>query len=546
VSTTTRNPVIAFFADLRVGVKILLSVTIVAAVTLAVATVALVRIQSLDDRLTRLKSDNVTSLQALDDARAGLENMYSDLGYYFAMLLQPGANLQEITATSRTNLAKDDKMVDSAIAKFQEVGHDAEPPPELVQFVDATKRFRALRDVIVFHDAPPAGVTIPTASAEISAAFDSAQQQMDDGLTKLVASENADADTAVQEGHADNRAAVYTILSIMIGGLLVAVIIAVFIGRSIVRPLRRVSTALAAVARGDLTQAVPATTHDELGQMAGSLNEATASIRQTVSALATSANTLAGSSSRLTGVSDKIADSAEGASSRASQASNAAQLVSRNLQTVAAGSEEMGASIREISTSANEGARVAGQAVSVAESAAETMNRLGESSAEIGTVIRTITSIAEQTNLLALNATIEAARAGEAGKGFAVVAGEVKDLAQETAKATEDIAQRVEAIQADGQRAVEAISEITRIIASINDYQVTIASAVEEQTATTSEMNRNINEAAEGSADIAGSIGGVAEATQTTAEGTAESRQAAADLAHIATELRDLVTRFQY
>jgi methyl-accepting chemotaxis protein len=206
----------------------------------------------------------------------------------------------------------------------------------------------------------------------------------------------------------------------------------------------------------------------------------------------------------------------------------------------------MGASIREISTSANEGAKVAGQAVSVAESAAETMGRLGESSVEIGTVIRTITSIAEQTNLLALNATIEAARAGEAGKGFAVVAGEVKDLAQETAKATEDIARRVEAIQADGQRAVEAISEITRIIASINDYQVTIASAVEEQTATTSEMNRNISEAAQGSADIAGSIGGVAQATQTTAEGTAESRQAAGDLASVATELRDLVSRFRY
>ena len=143
-----------------------------------------------------------------------------------------------------------------------------------------------------------------------------------------------------------------------------------------------------------------------------------------------------------------------------------------------------------------------------------TVAKLGESSAEIGNVIKVITSIAQQTNLLALNATIEAARAGEAGKGFAVVANEVKELAKQTAKATEDISRKIEAIQNDTKGAVEAIAQIGKIINQINDIQNTIASAVEEQTATTGEISRNVAEAAKGSNEIAQNITGVAQAAQ--------------------------------
>ena len=173
--------------------------------------------------------------------------------------------------------------------------------------------------------------------------------------------------------------------------------------------------------------------------------------------------------------------------------------VASSVDTVAAGSSQMESAIREIATNATEAARVAGQAVTVAETTTRTVGKLGDSSQEIATVVKLINGIAEQTNLLALNATIEAARAGEAGKGFAVVASEVKELAQETARATEDISRRVEAIQADTAGAVDAIGQISSVIGEINDFQATIAAAVEEQTATTNEMNRNVAEAASGS-----------------------------------------------
>jgi methyl-accepting chemotaxis protein len=206
----------------------------------------------------------------------------------------------------------------------------------------------------------------------------------------------------------------------------------------------------------------------------------------------------------------------------------------------------MSASIREIAKNAHDAARVAELGVHVVETASVTVAKLGESSAEIGNVIKVINSIAAQTNLLALNATIEAARAGEAGKGFAVVANEVKELAQETSKATEDIGQRIDAIQSDTAAAVAAITEISGIIAQINDTQSTIASAVEEQTATTNEMGRNVTEAATGSSDIAENITGVARSASDTTAAASSTSQAADELARMASDLQQLVGQFSY
>ena len=206
----------------------------------------------------------------------------------------------------------------------------------------------------------------------------------------------------------------------------------------------------------------------------------------------------------------------------------------------------MTASIREIAKNADAAAGVATTAVKVAGDAKGTVASLGESSAEIGQVIKVITSIAQQTNLLALNATIEAARAGEAGKGFAVVANEVKELAKETARATEDIGQKIEAIQNDTRGAVDAIGEIGNIIDNINEIQTTIASAVEEQTATTNEIARSVTEAAGGANGIAADVVEVAEAATGAQRGAEESLQSASALAGMATELKRLVGQFRY
>jgi methyl-accepting chemotaxis protein len=184
--------------------------------------------------------------------------------------------------------------------------------------------------------------------------------------------------------------------------------------------------------------------------------------------------------------------------------------------------------------------------MAVAERTNSQVAELGSASAEIGDVVRLITSIAEQTNLLALNATIEAARAGELGKGFAVVAGEVKELAQQTARATDEITNRITALQTSSGTATEAIGQITEVIGQIGDYTTTIASAVEEQTATTAEMSRSVAEAATNSGEVARTVSGVAEVANATADGARATQQAATDLTRLASDLNTLVGAFRY
>jgi methyl-accepting chemotaxis protein len=382
------------------------------------------------------------------------------------------------------------------------------------------------------------------------------------------------------------------ILVFAVMALVVAAGIARVLTRGLTRPIRQIRAAASAMARGELHVELAATSRDEVGALADSFRQSSAALGAVIGELqrlihaaqdgrlgvrgdagkfegayaelvsgtnalldtlaeplrfvAGNADTLATSSEELTAVSRQLGSNASETSSQTHLVSASADQVSRSTHSVATSTEQMAASIKEIAKSAGESAHIASQAVQIAETTNATVAKLGESAVDIGKVIKVITAIAQQTNLLALNATIEAARAGEAGKGFAVVANEVKELAKETARATEDIGRSIESIQTDTQEAVSAIGHITLIIAQINDISSTIASAVEEQSATTSEMGRGIADAAHGSGEIARNIATVANVAHNTASGADQTQSAATDLARMASELKQLLSRFTF
>ncbi len=296
---------------------------------------------------------------------------------------------------------------------------------------------------------------------------------------------------------------------------------------------------------GDLSVSAKLSGDDPLGRMAQGMNCMFWRWREAIGKLTTVAETVAASATQLGGVSRTLNEGAQSSAAQAASVSEAGGEVSQNINVVAAASEEMLASIKEISRSTSDAARLSEGAVRSADGASQIVQKLGESSAEIGNVVKLITSIAQQTNLLALNATIEAARAGEAGKGFAVVANEVKELAKQTARATEEIGSRIVAIQRDTGGAVSAISEISRLITQVNESTSRVASAVEEQTATTNEMGRSIHQAARGAASISTSINTVAERARETSEGADETQKAAQVLNTSCQEMQALLQQWK-
>ena len=329
-------------------------------------------------------------------------------------------------------------------------------------------------------------------------------------------------------------------------GLAILVGASLLIARSITGPLHRMVHALGRVAERDLTTTVEVKNQDEIGEMAGALTRAVQAMREAVGTVGETSSALAAASEELTAVSTQLGSSAEETSAQAGSVSAAADQMSANVAAMSAATEELTASINDIARSASSAAGVATGAVDRSRSTSQTVGRLGQASAEIGDILKVINSIAEQTNLLALNATIEAARAGDAGKGFAVVAGEVKDLAQETAKATEDISRKTLAIQSTTEEVAQAIAQITEVVNEINELQTAIAAAVEEQSATASEISRNVGQVSAGAGEVASNITGVATAAGSTAEGAGVTQTSAGDLSKLAARVDDLVRTFTY
>ncbi|MFI7542880.1 methyl-accepting chemotaxis protein [Actinoplanes sp. NPDC049599] len=525
----------AAFDNRSLRAKIGAAVLVATAVGVVIAAIALRTLYQMSDTSISAQRADLTVLKASSSVGQNLEGF---VGSTSSMRAYPG-----IAAEIAKGMAVQQQAIDSGLQVLATNLSDAAGQTLIKRMQADWASFKE------FITAVPETSTAADPAAELAAGLAKFNELHNALLADQAAVEQSVSDgvaAQIAEGEQRKTNAVRTVAIILVIGVVISLYLGMRVANRVRRAVAGVSYAAEGLAEGDLTRTCNVTERDEVGRMATLLDRGIGRLRQDVVQLAGNATTLQNSAEQLTAVSSAVGSAAADASVQAGSVAAAADVVSNNLQIVSTGSQDVGASIREISASTSEATGVAAQAVQVAAATNATVARLGESSTEIATVVKVITAIAEQTNLLALNATIEAARAGDAGKGFAVVASEVKDLAQETAKATEDIVRRVETIQADTSGAVAAIGEISAIIERINDIQVTIASAVEEQTATTQEMNRTLSEAADGAGNIAATITGVSEATRRTTDTIDETRHAAGELATMSRQLQDLVSRFRY
>ncbi len=372
-------------------------------------------------------------------------------------------------------------------------------------------------------------------------------------------------------------AALQEMISLLLIGLCLAVgTLAIFITRSITRPLTMAVKHLEEIANGDLTTDAPAefiARGDEIGKLARAKQMVIDNLRSIISNLSGDIKTLAASSDQLTANSLRMSEGANEAAGKAHAVATAAEQLTANTVSVAAGmeqtttnlatvataSEQMSATILEIAQNSEKARGITEHANHQAQTIKEQMDLLGKAAMEIGKVTETITQISSQTNLLALNATIEAARAGASGKGFAVVATEIKQLAQQTAAATHDIKARIAGVQTSAASGINEISKVSQVIQEVSDLVNSIASAIEEQSTVTSDISRTIGEASTGvqdannrisqssqaNAEIAREISGVNRVARDMADDSNQVKSSAAELSQVAGKLQAVVSKFR-
>jgi methyl-accepting chemotaxis protein len=523
-----------WFKNLKIGKKLGLGFGAVLTLVAILGSFCLVQMSKLNSDVLDLGDNRMASLIELSQLRFDAANERRWEQNFF--LATDKAAMQRKIDEAMADIAQDERLYESVITSDEE--------RHLYQgFRSGWEKHLSTRDrylELVRQNKNKEAEALST--SEGMNTFTAADQFLADDL-KLNATGSADAVKSAAGTYSSSR---YWVIGLFAGAIVFGLVVAISLAGSISFAASKMLAMIQDVAANDLAmEDMEITSQDEIGQAGIALNSMKNNLHQAIESIAGTAEDVAGASEKLTAASQQISANSQETSSQAGVVSQSAQQVNHNLQSVSTGAEQMTATIQSIATHAHQAASIASSAVQTAQAANATVAKLGTSSAEIGEVIKVITSIAQQTNLLALNATIEAARAGEAGKGFAVVANEVKELAKQTAKATEDISRKIAAIQNDTQGAVEAIGTITRVITQINDISGTIATAVEEQSATTNEMTRNVGDAAKGSAEITHNIAGVAESAHGTSKSAQESQNAANELAEMAAQLQNLVGQFK-
>ncbi len=481
-----------------------------------------------------------------DSKQLQIEAASLDIELNHLLIASTLPNKNEGQALREQSLAKIDKLKNELQETIKRVDANITRSKVRVEFNELVEDFDiyvvAIEQISLLEKGSPSAAT----AMYFGEKFQGFKPRITKNLQDFVDAKLESAKLYYEEAEAAKHYAIISTVVTIIISILLSILIGIRFRHSIIDPLHKTKEALNALAGSRLNSTIEGLDYSGVvGQIAQSAQTLQNNLRVAIQEISSNALMISASSEELAVVSAQLNANAEETSSQANEVAQSSDIVSQNTQSVATSTEEFSTSIREISINAMEASRVANQAVNIANSTNQQMSKLSSSSIQIGEVVAVIADIAEQTNLLALNATIEAARAGELGKGFAVVANEVKELARSTAKATNEIGQSIDAIQADAKGAIESIAEITQIINKIDDISSIIATAVEEQAATVSEISRNISTSAGSSARITETVEAVAIASRGISSGSSEIQNSSAELARVAAKLKDLVSKFE-
>ena len=485
--------------------------------------------------------------QGIEDSKQlQIEAVTIDIDVNHLLLASTLPNKVEGQALREEVLADIEKRRNSVQEIIKRVDANITRPKVRVEFNELVEDFDiymvAIEQIILLEKNSPASAT----TMYFGEKFRGFKPRIAKNLQDFVEAKLESAKLYYLEAEAAKQYAIWSTIITIIISFLLSILIGIRFRHSIIDPLHKTRESLKALAESRLNTEIAGMDYAGVtGQIAHAVQTLQQNLRGAIQEISGNALMISASSEELAAVSAQLNANAEETSSQANEVAQSSDVVSQNTQSVATSTEEFSASIREISINAMEASRVANQAVNIANSTNLQMAKLSNSSIQIGEVVAVIADIAEQTNLLALNATIEAARAGELGKGFAVVANEVKELARSTAKATNEISQSIDAIQSDAKGAIESIEEITQIINKIDDISSVIATAVEEQAATVSEISRNISTSAGSSARITETVEAVAIASRGISAGSSEIQNSSAELAKVAAKLKGLVSKFE-